>query len=695
MTNLTNDLERLATLYKEGLLTREQFEEQRDQLLASARGDATPPPSPPTDTPPTTDDLSGQRVGEYRLDRKLGEGGMGSVYLATHEALGQQVAVKVLDPGLARNSEVRERFLQEARIQIGLRHPGIVLVHTAVTEGPHLALVMEHVDGWSLSEVIERRGALPVEEALGLFGQVLDAVGHAHSQGIVHRDIKPSNVMVQADGTAKVMDFGIAKVVGGAKLTRTGTVMGSAHYMSPEQIVGSRDVDLRTDIYSLGIAFYEVLTGRTPFEGVGGDTTDSDFLIKRAHTDQAAPDPRTLRPDLPELLAGSLLRALAKEPGERYESCAAFRDALLGAAGPTPERKPPVEHEVVAEEPPPPEPPPRPPKPPTPPPVVSEPDEFTAGRSSMPWVAIGIGLGAVVVLGVIVIVAIAIGSAVSMGGGSSKQVSERGSEQSHATSTSVLDDHGYRMVRIEPGTFWMGSSTSQEDRDDDEIRHKVTITGAFSIGSTEVTQGLYRAVVGSNPSHFSGDSNPVESISWWEAVEFCNKLSEREGRRPAYEINGERVTWDAGANGYRLPTEAEWEYAARAGTSSRFYWGNSDGMADAKRHAWYRRNAWSEKWKDPHAATEGTQPVGSRTPNAWNLYDTAGNVWEWCWDWYGPYPSGSVTDPTGPSSGDSRVIRGGSWRSEARSVRPANRRDKYSPGNREYANGFRVAVDAG
>ena len=329
MPTIPEQIQQLAALLEKGLITRPQFEAQRDELMAGYKGGAATPAM--GDTRPAGAvgaNLTGMRILEYRLERKLGEGGMGQVYLGAHETLDQRVAVKVLDPVLSRNEEVRTRFIQEANIQVSLQHPGIVRVLTANTDGEHLALVMEFVEGESLEQALARLGRLPTPDALHLAEQVLAAVGHAHARGVVHRDLKPSNIMVQADGAAKVMDFGIAKVLGGAKLTRTGTLMGTAHYMSPEQVLGRTDVGPATDIYSLGVTLFEALTGRVPFVGQETDGSDSDFAVKRAHVESIPPDPRSLASELPETVATSVLRALAKDPAQRFASCEAFRAAL-------------------------------------------------------------------------------------------------------------------------------------------------------------------------------------------------------------------------------------------------------------------------------------------------------------------------------------------------------------------------------
>ena len=270
------------------------------------------------------------------------------------------------------------------------------------------------------------------------------------------------------------------------------------------------------------------------------------------------------------------------------------------------------------------------------------------------------------------------------------------------TGGSVIDQHGYEMARIEPGEFWMGSPSDEEGREDDETRHKVRITKGFVMGSTEVSQALYQAVMGENPSlskykgsSLVGPEKPVQNVSWLDVVAFCNRLSEQEGLEPAYRISGETVTWDRSANGYRLPTEAEWEYAARAGGSNR-YSGTSDDSSvcqygNVSNPSAKSRFDWS--W-DVFSCEDGAQvasDVGSYQSNGWGLYDMTGNVWEWVWDWYGEYPSGTVTDPVGPSTGSLRVVRGGSWLNVARLVRVALRYI-YDPGVRSNCFlGFRLA----
>lgn len=240
-------------------------------------------------------------------------------------------------------------------------------------------------------------------------------------------------------------------------------------------------------------------------------------------------------------------------------------------------------------------------------------------------------------------------------------------------------------VLIKAGTFTMGSPPDEPGRSDDETEHEVTLTRDFYLSKTEVTQAQWVEVMGSNPSHFSDcEECPVEWVSWYDAVDYCNARSVADELEPAYEVDGTNVSWKQAANGWRLPTEAEWEYGCRASSSSAFYNGPiTEMMCDVDPSldeiGWYCANSMGQ-----------TQPVGGKLPNAWGIYDMSGNVWELCWDWYGDYPAGPVSDPSGPSSGEYRLIRGGRWNNWAETCRSA---DRYlsSPGYRFYNIGFRVA----
>ena len=254
------------------------------------------------------------------------------------------------------------------------------------------------------------------------------------------------------------------------------------------------------------------------------------------------------------------------------------------------------------------------------------------------------------------------------------------------------------LVLLPGGTVTIGSPDSERQRQADETQHQVTLS-AFYVDPHEVTQKDYQAVMGTNPSHFRGDNLPVEQVTWYDAVRYSNALSEKNGLTPAYQIDGTTVTWNRAADGYRLLTEAEWEYAARAGTQTVFYEGGQI-VADQVNFCGSYPYLIEENYlshQNPEVVTstyrQETMPVDGLAPNSWGLYHMEGNVSEWCFDYYEPYDSAQSTDPSGPTSGSLRVNRGGGWNDFAKHVRMAYR-SVTSPDTVEQNLGFRIARNA-
>jgi serine/threonine protein kinase len=276
------------------------------------------------------DPLLGQTVGSYRIASLLGKGGMGSVYKAVHPGIGSRVAIKFLSQECAAHPAMVERFFAEARAVNLIRHESIVNVtDLASTADNRPYIVMEFLEGAPLSAHMKRYGALPLGTLCKLLSEVLDALGAAHAKGIVHRDLKPDNVYVTAGGRVKILDFGIAKLKpeqgGVSDATRTGSLLGTPQYMSPEQAQGMH-VDHRSDLYSAGVMLFEGATGQRPFPA------QTMYELLKAHVELMPPAPTSLRPDIPPALEGVLLHALQKDPTYRYQSAQDFRAALDHAA---------------------------------------------------------------------------------------------------------------------------------------------------------------------------------------------------------------------------------------------------------------------------------------------------------------------------------------------------------------------------
>jgi eukaryotic-like serine/threonine-protein kinase len=254
--------------------------------------------------------------GRYRLERPLGHGGMATVYLGHDTKLGRAVAVKVLADNLAGDNAFRERFLREARLAARLSDPNVVSVYDAgEDEDGRPYIVMEHVEGRTLADVLHERGPLPADEAVGLALQALRGLGHAHAAGLVHRDVKPQNLLLRSDGTLKIADFGIARAAETTALTQIGTVLGTAAYLSPEQAAGE-EVTSAADVYSLGAVLYELLTGRPPFEL----ESLADLAAKQA-AGEIVPV-RELAPEVPPHVEDAVMRSLARNPDYRPASAA-------------------------------------------------------------------------------------------------------------------------------------------------------------------------------------------------------------------------------------------------------------------------------------------------------------------------------------------------------------------------------------
>lgn len=638
---------------------------------------------------------------KYELVARLGKGGMGAVYRARRVLIGDEVAVKVLLGKLVDDEDAVERFRREARAAAMLRHPNVVTIHDfgeARGEDAPAYIVMELVEGESLRDLLRRDGNIETGRAISLMRDICAGVGAAHRHNIWHRDLKPDNIIVLAPDevrereNVKVVDFGIAKLrdlAGGPTLTRTGVVMGTPYYMSPEQCRGE-SLDARSDVYSLGAMFYEMLDGVPPF------TAQNSTGVITKHLMESPPAlPKKL--GVPSAVEAVMMRALSKEPDERQQSASVFARELQDALKPP--DAPPLARTIAAVAPP------SPPQyqPSTLPEVSpiekSEPDESTfatppvgmhtdpislsqLGLTPSPSKARGSRLP--LLLGILALLVAAVGITVwMMRSGTDKnqtattnqqtsneasQPSSTGTANAPRAGAIVKNPLGMEFAYVPAGSFMMGSENGGPD---EKPVHRVTIREGFYMGRYEVTQAEWQEVMGTNPSYFKGDNLPVEQVSWDDAQKFIRTLNER-----------------ADGSTYRLPTEAEWEYAARAGTTGD-YAGNLDAMA------WYYENAGdarlSGEWNSDKeiANNNRTHLVGQKQPNAWGLYDMYGNVSEWVQDWDGNYPSGESTDPQGAASGSRRVIRGCGWGDPAADCRSAAR-GADPPGNRESNLGFRL-----
>ena len=580
------------------------------------------------ETLPDIDPLVGQALdGKYELLARLGEGGMGVVYRARRVHIGDEVAVKVLLRKFVADSGLVERFRREARAAAQLRHPNVVAIYDYGEAGENDApayIVMELVEGASLRQLLRREGCLSPERAVSLMRDICAGVGAAHRRQIFHRDLKPDNIIVlppdedRERETVKVVDFGIAKLrdaAGAPTLTETGMVMGTPHYMSPEQCRGDQ-LDSRSDVYSLGAMLYEMLADKPPF------TASSLMGVLTKHITEAPP-PLPTDASAPPALAALIMRALAKDPDARPADAAELSRELRAAEEETHrwrkaesrrrrqaeekerlkreaketarrkreideaarrkreaeeaerrrvvERAPAIAGRVSS----------------TARPDVSSLSIETAThptilprgvaerpkKSRLTLMIAGVALA--IITGVALLVWL---KHVPVNETSSAGSQTQAGQHAGSKTQKMTNRVGIELVWIPAGSFMMGSESGQSG---EKPVHRVTINNGLYMGKYEVTQAQWQSVMGNNPSDFKGDNLPVEQVSWDDAVAFIAKLN---AQNDGYT--------------YRLPSESEWEYACRAGTTG-------DYAGDLYAMAWY--------------TGDKTHPVGSKLPNAFGL----------------------------------------------------------------------------
>ena len=631
------------------------------------------------------------KLGKYQIIKELGRGGFGIVYEALDSVLNRRVAIKVLHPSLTVDTQFLYRFQQEAALAARMEHPNIVTIHDFDQQEGRYFIVMSLMRQGSLKDRLQKLGALSTDQAQIMLKQVASGLAYAHEQGIIHRDLKPGNILIDEHGIARVADFGFAKALDGNEsmtFSTLGNPMGTAAYMAPE-IWEGKPASVSSDLYSLGCIGHEMLTGKALFEG------ESTAQIVTQHVVYGP----QLAEDLPDGWRKLLSRCLMKDPNERYPSANALLEDLQWGVFSAPQelqseivlrsvevdsedvegieylpssmadtvlvfdeheissdgfedRTVATDHEHVKKD------------------FGSYGQQSASERKGMrKWLLPGLlGLAALVLM----VVLLAIKNNTAKWAFYTQQTQSVTATYTRINTptitptstpvTKVRSKDGMEMVYVPKGKFTMGSTDS--DAYDHESPVREVSLAAYWIDKYEVSNGQYQECVNAGKcteprdtaswtrSSYYGnteyDEFPVIYVSWYQAKAYCE--------------------WAGGS----LPTEAQWEKAARGTDARKYPWGDESPNSNLVNYGEIKGDT----------TTVGSYPRGA---SPYGAMDMAGNVWEWVMDRYGPYDAAETNNPEGPVY---RVLRGGSWGSNGRGIRSASRSDNY-PTNTGSRIGFR------
>ncbi len=624
-----------------------------------------------------------RRIGKYLIKHKLGQGAMGEAWLAQNPDLDIPVAIKTLPTYLIeREPGFVKRFFKEAKTAARINHSNAVHVYDCGVDDDVHYIVMEYVDGGTVRQLQEKAGGpLPLSQAIEIIYAVTEALREAARFHIIHRDIKPDNIMVDSRGTPKLADLGLAKQLDALEdtgMTGTGVAIGTPKYIAPEQVQDAKNVDARADIYSLGVTFYHLVTGDVPF------SASSSFEMMLKHVEEQLPHPQEKRPDLPDDVCAVICKMTEKSADRRYQTADELAQDLLALK---------LAHadETAA------------------PTSAAGAAPAPRKKSTTPILA----ALALVLIAAVTVVVLRPWAPKNAGradpGGAPGRPPDKPPAGDLPKPVSGKDYNvpaaELELVALPAGSFKMGAADGE---DDEKPQHTVSLTRPFWIGKYEVTWKQFKAFTdatgfrthaersessmvweGTDSNRgrwvrkddiswrnvFEGEDRAVVCVNWNDAMAFCKWLTETEkdaARLPdGYE--------------YRLPTEAEWEYACRAGTQTKYFFG--DHYEDLEQYAWTAHNTQSKVHR-----------VGDVKPNPWGLYDMHGNAAEWCLDSalnvrYRVTTSTYVEGIKDPLSllGDEKIYRGGSWLSRGHYCRAAGR-SAVEPTHHAVVIGFRVVL---